>query len=364
MDILTLLEKSKNDIQKVVSNPLAQFGPPEDPFLGLTLMPERTVDENQFTETRINYRTLVANDGTRYSPVQLKGGAFVGEFDVKLRTSDIGSEFKAQEYDALVKLLKRFSGNDVPMQAVMALLKWLDKTVVKPLVVKNEVMVWQCIVDALVQRRGDNAYSEDVAISNPTGHRVAAGGTWSSDLYDPLQDIYARQAFLAGKGMKVRMNIAGTSVINKLLNNAKVKAAVGGYINVSGGALVGNTQRVTLAALNAYLAESEIAPIVKYDKTYQDYSGTKNFLKRDVFVMICETDQSEEISVESGDPLVIDKTLGYTAIGTNAGQSTPGRTITTEAFDRKPPRVEGEGVQESFPVNQNPEAVGVIHTIT
>src|SRR5689334_5909653 len=127
MDILTLLTEAENDIQEVVGNPLAMIGPPEDPFLGLQLMPERLVDENQFTETRINYKTIVANNGTRYSPVQIKGGAMVGEFDVKTYSSDIGAQLTAQDYDAIIKILKRFNGNEVPMQAMMNLLKWVDK---------------------------------------------------------------------------------------------------------------------------------------------------------------------------------------------------------------------------------------------
>lgn len=361
MDILTLLEKTKSDIYKVVTNPLAQIGNPKKPFLGLQLMPERLVPVNQFTETRINYRTLVANDGTRYSPVQLKGAVYTGSFDVKLRSSDIGSEFVASEYDALLEVLKRYTDTDVPMQAMLSLLKWVDKTVVQPLVVKNEKMVWECIVDALVPRRGDDNFGEDVPISNPAGHRVAVLGDWADDTYNPLDDIQARTDFQTAKGNTIRLQVCGTPVLNKLLNNAKVKAAVGGFVNVSGmGALMGNTNRVTIEALNAYLAENQMAPIVKYDKTFHDQNGANFFLKRDVFVQIAETDQSEEITRPDGTPLIIENTIGYVGVGTNAGQSAPGRKIVTEAFERKPPRIEAEGSQESFPVNQNPESVTVL----
>ncbi len=364
MDILTLLEKAQGDIYKVVSNPLAQIGPMNKPFVGLQLMPERLVNENQFTDTRINYKTIIANDGTRYSPVQLKGGVFTGSFDVKLRSSDIGSQFTGMDYDALIKLLERYTDDDLPMQAVIQLLKWADKTVVQPLVVKNELMVWQCIVDALVKRSGDDNYQEDVPISNPAGHRVAAGDAWSDPTYNPLDDIYARATFLAGKGIKVRRQIAGISVINKILGNPKVQAAARGFIAVSGGALVGSENRLTLNGLNAFLGENELPPIEKYDKTYHTQTATEHFLKRDVFVQIGETDQTEEIPVADGDPLIIENTLGYVGIGKNSGENTPGRSIVTEAFTRKPKRIEGEGSQESFPVNQNPEAVGVIHSIT
>lgn len=366
MDILVLLDRVQNDLRTVASNPLAQIGQPNKPFLGLQLMPERLVDQNQYTETRINYKTIVANDGTRYSPVQIKGGALVGEFDVKLRSSDIGSEFKAQEYDALLKIVRLLADADeIPLQAMLQILKWADKTLVQPLVVKNEKMVWECLVDALVKRTGDNGFQEDVAISNPAGHRVAALGSWSNPNYNPLDDIFAQKTFLATKGIAVRRQVCGTPVLNKLLGNPKVQSAARGFITVDGGgALVGSNNRLTLTSLNDFLGENELPPIEVYDRTYNTQSESKFFLKRDVFVQIGETDQSEEIEVADGDPLILENTVGYVGLGTTAGEIAPGRRVITEAFTRKPPRIEGESWQESFPVNQNPEAISVLRSIT
>lgn len=362
MDILTLLEDSQSDIQIVVGNPLAQLGPPEDPFIGLQLMPERLVDENQYTETRISYKTIVANNGTRYSPVQIKGGAFVGEFDVKVVSSDRGAQLLAQEYDAIIKILKRYTGSDIPMQALMQLLKWVDKSLVQPLVVKNEKTVWECLVDAQVLIEGDDGFKDVVNISNPAGHRVASGD-WSDPDYDPMIDIYARADFLKSKGYKVARQIAPGPKVTQLLNHPKVKAAARGFITVDAGALVGSQNRLTLTAFNDFLAENELPPVEKYDKTYNTQTETKNFLKRDVWVMVAQTDQQEEVPVADGDPLVIDKTLGYVAVGTNAGYDQPGRMVKTEAFDGKAPHVDGQSWQESFPVNQNPEAVTVLFDI-
>ncbi len=372
MDILTLLEKASKPVnstglsrfQMIMSNPLAQFGKPKKPFLGLRLMPERLVTENQFTEEKINYRTIVANDGTRYSPVQIKDGAKVGSFDVKLRTSDKGADFTGKDYDALVNILKRYTGSDVPMQQMIQLIKWVDTELNMPLVVKNEVMVWQCIVDALVKRIGDNGYQEDVKISNPAGHRVAVLGDWADDSYNPLDDIFARNQFLTDKGMIVRQIIAGTPVTSKLQNNAKVKSAVGGYINVTGGgALVGNSSRVTLDSLNSYLAEEQLPPITKYDNTYQDQFGSNFFLKRDAMVFICETDQTETIDRGDDEPITVEETLGYVGVGRVTGEYMPGRKLVVLEKQRKPYGMEGESVQESFPVNQNPEAVAVLTDI-
>lgn len=365
-DILTLLERaeSEGEFTRIMSNPLAQFGRPDKPFLGLQLMPERLVPENQYTEEKINYRTVIANDGTPYSPVQLKGSVLAGSFDVKLGNSDIGSEFKSAEYEALLTILRRFQDSDIPMEAMVRILDWVDKSLNMPLVVKNEKMIWEVIVDAQVERRGDNGYKETIFVPNPAGHRVAAGGDWSDDAYDPLDDIYARHQFMSDKGMRIRRNIASTSVVTKLLNNAKVKAAVGGFISVTGGgSLVASSNRVTLADVNSFLAENEIPPIEKYDKTYQDQTGSHRFLKADVFASIAETDQSETIDMGDDEPLMIEETLGYVGIGRPAGYESPGKRQLIEYKGGKAPHLEGSAWQMSLPVNQNPEAITVITDI-
>ena len=366
MDILTLILKliENNEIRRVATNPLAQMGMRGRRLLGLQLMPERNVPENMYEETKISYRTIVANDGTRYSPVQLKGGVKVGSFDVKLAESDTGSEFKAQDYDALLKMLRRYQSSDMPMEAMVRVLGWIDKTLNMPLIIKNEKMIWEAIVDAKVERRGDGGYKETINYSDPLGHRVSALGDWSDDSYDPLEDIYTQSQVLADKGYTVNRQIAGTSVITKLLRNAKVKEAVGGYISVSGGgALVAANGRVTLNALNEYLGENELPVIERYDLQYQDQEGSKHYLKRDAFVQIATTGRDEEIDLGDEEPLIIQDTIGYTGVGTPAGQSRSGRNIRVEAFDNKPPRIEGESWQTSLPVPTEPEAISVIKEI-
>lgn len=356
MDILTLLDDAQPDIDIVVGNPLAMLGPNEEPFLGLQLMPERRVDENQFTEMRIAYKTFVANNGTRYSPVQLKGGLLSGSFDVKVISSDIGAQLLAQDYDAIIKIVKRYTGTDLPMAAVAQLLKWVDKSLVQPLVVKDERMVWECLIDCLVQVEGDNGFDEPIAISNPAGHRVASGD-WSDPDYDPIPDIYGRADKLREKGIRPRLQIAPSSKINQLLNHPKVIKQARGFITVENGALAAGENRLTIAALNAFMTENELPAVVRYDKTYNVQGApSRHFLKRNVWAMVGETDQNEEVEIEEGDPLVIEQTLGYTAVGTNAGYTAPGRMQKLTAYDGKAPHIDGEAWQESFPVNQNPEA--------
>lgn len=362
-DFKLLIEKLAADISAVVSNPLAMIGKPEEPFLGLQLMPERLVDENAYTEDRISYKTFVANNGTRYSPVQLKGGAYVGSFKVELKSSDIGAQLTAQDYDAINKILKRYTGDDIPMKAQMQLMKWVDKQLTQPLVVKNERYVWECLIDAEIQIEGDDGFDEPVKISNPEGHRVASGD-WADPEYDPLIDIYGRADFLKTKGIRVVRQIAPNTKVSQLLNHPKVKAAARGFITVDNGALVGSENRLTLAGLNAFFEENELPPVVKYDKTYNVQGGaSRHFLKRDVWAMIGETDMEETIEVQDGDPLVIENTLGYVGIGTNAGYDEPGRMVKTEAFDGKAPHVDGQAWQESLAINQNPESIAILHSI-
>jgi hypothetical protein len=78
-------------------------------------------------------------------------------------------------------------------------------------------------------------------------------------------------------------------------------------------------------------------------------------------VFIGRTGDSATVAVPGSDDLEeLDNVLGYMAVGTAAGQDNPGRVIESEAFSRKPPRVENEGWQTGLPVVTQPEAIAVI----
>lgn len=340
----------------------AQFGTPDRQYLGTTLLPERNVDENVFEETAIRYRTVVANAGTRYSPVQIKGpNILTGSFLVKLAEQDIGAEFTSQDYDALLKVL----GRGQSMEAVARVTRWLDIAINRALLDLNEAYRWQAIVDALVQARGNAGYAEDISYSNPAGHRANAAGSWTGATpVDPFLDIFAMAQVLSGKGYRVNRMIAGSTVVAKILSNPKVAERLG-TIRITGpGTIAGITRRVTLAAVNAMLAEDQIPPIEVYDAQYNTSTGTQWFLKRDVLVMAATTGQEEEIRQGESVVEILPNVLGYHAIGRAAGQPTSGRVIRMEAFENKPPRIEGEGWQTSLPVITQPEAIGVIKNIT
>jgi hypothetical protein len=365
MDIGTLVEGMIRDgsFSRVINNPIAQFGPRTDPFLGAGLLPERPVPENYYREEAIQYRTIVANDATRYGPVQIKAGVLTGWFDVALSESDTGNHFTGSDYDTLLRILARSGQGNVPMSAVNSLLQWSDRTLLRPLLVKNEKMRWEAIVDSKVIRTGDNGFYEEIDYSDPSGHRTAAGDSWSDDAYDPYPDITGMMEFLADKGFIVNRIIAGTTVVSKLLNNQKMKDRVG-RIKVAAGTVIGSVGRLNFDQLNAILSDDGLPPIEKYDSKYRTQQGTSFYLKRDVMVFACTTGRDETLDLGDVNPLVVQNTLGYLGVGRPAGQTSPGRVVKVRHIDNsKPPRIEGEAWQTSLPVVLDPEAIGVITDI-
>ncbi len=361
MDMSTLLDqmRAQGIFDDLRTNTAAQFGPPQRRLVGATLLPERNVEQNSFTEQQIQYRTIVANDATRYSPTQRKGGKLIGEFDVKLAEQDIADEFSSRDYDALRRLLR----NDATMEAMANLTRWFDTAIVRSLIEKNEKQRWEAIVDASVPLRGDGSYREDVAYSNPAGHRAALTTPFTNDTVDPLIAIFERASFLASKGYTVNRIFAGTPVISKVLNNAMFRSRTGSIIVSQAGALENRQGMGSFNALNNILIGEGLPAIERYDLQYRTMTGTQFFLKRDVMVFVATTGRDE--AIDRGDVFeMIPNTLGYHAIGVPAGQDNPGRVVRAQAFDNKPPRIEGEGWQTALPVIMEPEAIATLHTIT
>lgn len=359
-DLATLLAEmqAEGHFVDITQNPLAQFGEAARRYLGAEILPEREVPENAYREERIRYRTNISNAGTRYSPVQMKGNELFGEFLVELAESDIGGELTARDYDTLVRLLS--SSSD--MQAIGRLLNWSDVVLNRSMVEYNERQRWQAIVAAIVQLRGDEGFTEDVLYSNPAGHRTNAGGAWSSDVYDPFDDIMDKAELLASKGFTVSRIFAGLPVITLMANNRLVQTRVGlPVINATGNIVVA-AQRANLASVNAALSANSLPPIEQYDLQYRTQTGTGFFLPRNVFVMVCTTGQDANIDLGDNER-ILENVLGYQAIGRPAGQSSPGRVLLVEHFANKPPRISGEGWQTSLSVITEPEAIGVIGAI-
>lgn len=360
MDLKTLVTNASRDgyFSTIARATAAQFGPPSRQYLGASLLPERQVPENAYREESIRYRTIIANDGTRYSATQKKKGELTGSFLVELGNSDIKREITAREYDALVALLGRNSG----MDAVRSLINWSDVVLNRALLEKNEKMRWEAIVSASVSRQGDNGYVETVSYSNPSGHRFNATGTWSSNSFDPFTDISTAADLLASKGYTVNRIIAPRPVVTILSNNQKVQARVGLPVVNVGGTIAVSQARADVAAINGALQRDGLPAIEEYNLQYRTSTGSGYFLARNVFVLVATTGQDQALDFGDQERL-LENTLGYTAIGRAAGQPAPGRVIQVESFSNKPPRIEGEAWQTSLPVVLEPEAIAVIGAI-
>lgn len=359
MDLTTFLRQLQDNgtFATIRDNEAAQFGTPAQRYLGATILPERQVPNNVFEEAGIRYRTVIANDGTRYSPVQLKSpGRLVGSFTVRLPNSDIGLELDANDYDAVIDLLAR---NGSMEQAANVVMRLADNAI-QGLAMNTERQRWQAIEDASVTLTGDNGYTETVTYSNPASHRSAAAGTWSSDAYDPYDDILGKQELFAGKGYGVARIIASRSVVSILAGNAKVAARAGAIKTVNATDYIG---RVGLAQINAALAFDDLPPIEVYDARWYDQNTSGRMLSSDVMVMIGTTGQDETVDTVDGD-LFLPNIAGYTAIGRAAGQQTPGRALWVSGQEQKPPTVKVEAWQSALPVVTDPESIAVIHTIS
>lgn len=371
MSLKSVVEAAIADggFQRVLLNSRKQFGRPKREYLGARFLPERLVPNNEYSETNVKYRTVVANDASRYSPAQKKGNDIVGSMRVTLGNQDIASEFDSETYDAYIAMEKLNSmsenvGNP-GMIEMTGLVDWFDQRINLGLIEKIEKMRWEGIVDAIIPLRGDNGYEEDVALPNPAGHRVSAGEDWTDPADDPLQDIYDMMDTADAEGYTIGTLVASRPVINALRRHPKVVAAVGGYVSVDNtGALVGTTRRVTLEDLNSFLGQDDIPPIVSYNLQYRTQLASGYFLKRDVMVGLALTGRDMNIDLGDAEPLPLMDTLGYVGVGRAAGQSGSGRASSVEVFSNKPPRAEFEGWQTTFPVVLDPQAIYVIKDIT
>lgn len=375
MELQTLLNDLRGDraFERIALNPVTQFAANAQPYLGATLLPERPVRRNQFTEGGVRYRTVIANDGGRYSPAQKKsGGVFVGSFEVSLGNSDIATEFTGYEFDAVLELLDIAETAEAARPAAAQVLGWGQNGINLALVEHNERQRWQAIIDAQIVRKGDNGAEEIVNIPNPAGHRLQAGGDWSDPEYDILGDLMARKRFMSRKGFTLNRAVTSTEVVGVMLQNERLAKAAGkSIITVQGnGTLSQSVAAFNAADLNALMTANGLPTVDTYDRTYFDDLGdTHRFLKRDAFAMFATTGRVEQVqlTLDPNGALAfrpVNNTLGYVAVGRPVGHLTTGRIIRVEAKEDKPPRLQGEGWQSSLPVLTEPDAITVITGIT
>jgi hypothetical protein len=344
----------------VARNPTTQFGRPGRRYLGAEILPERLVEQNEYIEDRIQLRSVIANAATRYSPTQKKGGALVSSMRVSLAESDIASELTSRDYDHL----QRVVATRPTLEAMAALINFVDATVNIPLVEWIERARWQMIVNAQVTLTGDSEYTETVGYLNPTGHRFAAAGVWSNNTVDPMADVNAAAKVLTDKGFIPGRAFTSRKVANIMANNDKIKTRTSRVTVNTAGQILATTGRVTQAELNALLNADGLPSIELYDLVYRTMTGTGRFLADTVFVMVATTGRDENIDLGDGRIETLQDTLGYVGVGRGAGQQASGRKIRSAFKDDKPPRVEAEGWQTALPVMTEPEAVVVITGIS
>lgn len=361
-DLKSLIERLQADgtFANITNNPLAQFGAAARRYVGAEILPERLVEENSYTETNVKYRTVIANSNGRYSPPVKKGGVgLVGDMKVELGTSDIARELTGREFDAIVRLTRR--GDDIA--AAAQAMGWVDTNIVRALLEYTEQQRWQAIVDGEVIRQGANGFSEPVAYPNPAGHRVAAGGDWTSDAYDPFDDILAMAQTLTDKGYRVTRIITSSAVIASMAKNENVAKRTGSLQVSASGTIEILAGFATRNAINNVMTASGLPALETYDLTYRDEDGSQTrFLANDAMVFVSETGQDETI-VFNDAVKVVPNIVGYSALGLPVGLGSPQRALFLAPQFDKPPRVEAQGWQETLPVITEPEALGVISGI-
>lgn len=366
MDLATIFAQLRRDnaFLQMARDPLTQFAfnAGRATLLGATLLPERIVTDNLVKGSNLRWRVIRAPDSARYAPPPLRqnplqSAAFSGEVADK----SIAQEMSARDLDGLREHFA-FNGDQ---RAAVLLLNWAEMALVRPLQVADEVQRWQAILNAQVTLAGENGYAEVVDYPNyPATHRVAAGGVWSNNAYDPYPDILAGADLLASKGRRVTRIITTRAVRSKIAANTNMAKRAGNGTVLPTEYLRG---RVSYENLNQFLAQDDLPPVETYDGTYVTQTGaSQRYLTEGTFVMAATGDPDPTYDfAEAATFLPEVGVLGYTAIGRAAGQGAPGRVIRVEYVDQKlPPRVEGEAGQSSLPILNDGEALYVISGIS
>lgn len=363
-DIYTIIDEVlRDDLPTVLArNPLIQFGTGNRRYLGAELMPERPVTENQFTEDKIIYFSVPANDATRYSEPQLKSGELIGSFDVKLGEIDIARQLTGKDFDNIRKIAK-----DNPAAAKAQLIAWMNTAVNLGLVEKHEIQRWQSLVDASVAIQGTDGKSDAVPFRNPDGHRITIpSGTTAAPLgwygnQDPMEAIFAMKVLLASKGYEVSRIIGDTDITAALANNQVMQGRLG-TLAVDGGGLTSRVGLVSKQALDNYLLNNfGLPPIEEYNLTYRTQSSTGFFKPRGSLVFVAATGRPETLDLGDAGLQVVNDVVGYYAIGTAVGEDAPGRVIRAESRNLKPIGLYAQGFATAFPVPTEPEAIAVIN---
>ncbi|GHG37484.1 hypothetical protein GCM10017784_34820 [Deinococcus indicus] len=357
-DFSTLIARARQsgELAAVAGAQSVRFGTPTRRRKFLEMLPPRLVDENMYYEEDLAFKDVIAAPNARYAPPVLVKGEHTASVRVELGDSSVSRELKAQEYDAIIKFLRR--GED--MEGLARYLQF-NRSIRAGLDDLLELQAVQAVINGTVIIKGANGVLTEYAYPNPAGHRVAIAP--GDNLTDPDTDPYELLASLhatgvnGGSGNAVRA-LTSTDVIRTILAHPRTGERFGRYA-MNNGTLTGLRSNVQLADYNGYLQADGLPALEAYDGRYRTQTNSYRFMPNDALVFQFDTGRDPEIDL--GDEGIIqlpNAPVGYTAIGTVAGETDPGQIIRERNFPNDtPPRVEIDGVQTSLTVIQNPGAI-------
>lgn len=352
------------------NDPTLQFTVGRTPLLFSSVLPERNVTSNVFRDDSIRFRTMIANDSTRYSPPQKKNGMLMGSVSVELGDSDTASDMSMQMYEAFINMLDR----GITQEALATVLRFFQSTVSEPMAILRERHRVDAIANGFVVRRGANRFTETVTFLSPAGHRVTVPtgttGTpagWYSPAYSILNDLKAAKRFLESKGYRISRVITTSDIMNDCfyINNEIKQWGLITLQAPNGGTAVSLQTRTEQVSISNALTSIGFPVPEVYDAGYYtqaletstnpaERQGYIKFLENR-FIILCETGRDDSIDLGADQPLIVFNTLGYTGIGKATGQLTPGVATKVENFTGKDARIEAMAWQTSFPVINEPE---------
>lgn len=358
---------AEGEFDRITQDPGAQFGLQPETYLGAGILPEQSINDDIVREQGMRYRSIIANDAARFSPVQLKQGAIqFGSMFAKMAESDVGKEYTGQDFENLRKLLVQ-GGNG---EARLRFLGWLDREVNQSLLRNNEKHRWDALVNFSITRLGDNGYVETTAYTEPTGHNRQIAASWETKTAgvsdnDPFDDLFGLFEDARDKNVIFTRVIMSSATQFKLLRNTKVqdRAQFGQAGFVPPNDSIFRSPMAIPRLTSAFVNEGFPAPEV-FDGTYEDDNGTMRYLPEGKILFIGQTGRAEQIDPVEGDTFYVANTLGYTGIGIPALRDVPGRVITTKVVDDdKPGMISCKGWQTSLPVILDPEKRYVLNSV-
>jgi hypothetical protein len=368
METITALirELEENQAFAISANdPTLQFENGGQNLLFSSVLPERQVAQNSYRDWGIRFKTMIANDATRYSPPQIKNGMLIGSVQVEMGEADAAGAMDMQFYEHFLQTLDRGSSQEGAFQ----LLRFFENTVSRPLAILRERHRVDAVCQGYVERRGANNFYERVDFPKPAGHRATVpSGTTAAPTgwYDPDHDILGTlkmfKKMLAKKGYRISRIITTEDILSDcIIPNNAIRAYGVMTVTAPGGnqGFELQTRPEAQAMINAFAAIQVPVPVT-YDAGYSDQLGWQPFMKNK-FVILCQTGRQAEVRIDGEEPaLLLPNTIGYYGIGVATGQLAPGVRYKVDSKDGKDANIYAEGWMSGFPIIQDPEAFAVL----